>query len=581
VGKDKIKILPDAIINKIAAGEVVERPASVVKELVENAIDAHATQVTIEIKKAGKKLIRVSDDGDGITKNDLPLALSRHATSKIKDEDDLFAVRTLGFRGEALASIAAVAQLEMFSFCQSEKSAGAKIVLDGGRQVGFGDFGCPKGTTVEAKNLFFNTPARKKFLKSDTAEQFHILDFVSKVILSHPEIAFKLIDDGNPILVSTGSGSLKDALICVFGKDLAGQFIPIEGEGVHGYVSRPSVSRLDRKYQSFFVNGRYVKNFLLSRALEEALQNVIPRGRYPLAVVFIEVDPREVDVNVHPAKREIKFAKQSEVMGRLRVAVARAVGNKEEEKGEDKDKGLGIRNQGPAYGLQSDVLGLNKQWDAAAEKIWREEIAEPTFDFRLGYEATILPQPLCQIDNTYIIAVSPQAMILIDQHAAHERVLFDRLRQNQKSGPAHAQKLLIPENVALSPVETKLLENRLEDLRSLGFEVELFGKDTFAVRSVPAVLAGAAAAELVKDIVAEYAETGSAKSDTEKKDNILKMLACKGAIKAGQKLSMEEMKNLIKDLFATVQPHTCPHGRPTYIQYTTADLEKLFKRRGF
>ncbi|MFA4858912.1 MAG: DNA mismatch repair endonuclease MutL [Candidatus Margulisiibacteriota bacterium] len=564
----KIKILPDAIINKIAAGEVVERPASVVKELVENAIDAGSSQITIEIKKAGKKLIRVSDNGEGIVKSDLLLALSRHATSKISNENDLYAVRTLGFRGEALASVAAVSQLEMFSFCQGEKS-GAKIVLEGGRQVGLEDFGCPQGTTVEVKDLFFNTPARQKFLKADATEQFHIVDLVGNIILSHPEISFKLVDDGKTSLASTGSGSLKEALVYVFGSEIAGQFIPVEGVGVHGFISRPSVSRLDRKYQSFFVNGRCVKNFPLSRALDDALQNVIPRGRYPMAVIFIDIDPREIDVNVHPAKREIKFANQGEVMARLRAAVAQAVGNKSEEEGKGRQF------------LPCQRFGGN-EWQADAAAVWQKEIAEPTFDFKLGEgELEVTPVPLYQIDNTYIIAVGPKSMILIDQHAAHERVLFDKLSQASVRGQAHSQKLLIPENVALTPAESKLLGNSLGYLHSLGFEIEVFGKDTFAVRAVPAILVKVAAAELIKDVVAEYADSGRAQSNKEKEDKILKMLACKGAVKAGQKLLAEEMKTLIKDLFATTQPHTCPHGRPTYIQYTTADLEKMFKRRGF
>jgi len=558
VSNRKLKVLPENLINKIAAGEVVERPASVVKELVENSIDAGAKKITVEIKKAGKILIRVSDDGAGMNKEELALSLERHSTSKISQLDDLFAINTLGFRGEALPSIASISRINIFSHKKGENS-GAKIVLEGGKQVIFEDFGCPQGTTVEVKDLFYNTPARKKFLKAEQTELFHITSFFTNIILSHPEIAFKLVAEGKIILASTGSGDLKDCLVSVFGAHIASNFIPIGLDGVAGYVSKPSVSRMDKKYQSFFVNGRYVKNFLLSRALQDALVNVIPKGRYPMAVMFIEVDPKNVDVNVHPTKREVKFANQGEVLARIKAAVEKIAG-------------------------KSERAFASNEWSPAAAEVWQREIAEPAFDFKLGQEPpdeTLPYIPLYQVDNTYIIAVGQKEFILIDQHAAHERILFDRLQIARAKKETFSQKLLIPENINLSKADSAVLEANLNYLNALGFEIEPFGKDTFALRSVPAVLAGAVAQEVIQDIISEYAAMGKSGSVAEREDRILKMLACKGAIKAGQKLSAEEMRTLIKDLFSSKQPHTCPHGRPTLIKYGIDDLEKMFKRRGF
>ena len=320
----KLKVLPDSLINKIAAGEVVERPASVVKELVENSIDAGANQITIEVKGAGKKLIRVSDNGVGMTKEEIALSVKRHSTSKISKLDDLFAIKTLGFRGEALPSIVSVSRAEICS-CAKGAQAGAKLALEGGKQVAFVDWGCPVGTTIEIRDLFYNTPARKKFLKADQTEIYHITTLVSNAILSNPSIAFKLTSDSKEILVSTGSGKPGDALVAVYGADTASQFEAVKGDGVTGFVSSPSISRVDKKYQSFFVNGRHVKNFLLSKAVSEGLVNVIPPGRFPLAVIFIEIDPSAVDVNVHPTKREVRFYNPGAVREAVTAAVRQAL----------------------------------------------------------------------------------------------------------------------------------------------------------------------------------------------------------------------------------------------------------------
>ncbi len=570
--QSRIQILPEDLINKIAAGEVVERPASVVKELIENSIDAAATRITVDIQSAGRKLIRVSDNGQGMTKDELSLATQRHSTSKISKLDDLFNIQTLGFRGEALPSIASVSKLEVRSRVKGEEAgmdAGSQLKVEGGKLGRVEDTGCPVGTTVSVKDIFFNTPARKKFLKSPTTEMGHIGNIVSKYAMSFPKIAFELISDGKPLLSSPGSGKLEDAVMAVYGVDLLKELTEAElnfNHGkVHGLISRPTLSRIDKTYENFYVNGRYVRNFLLNRALEEAYRTLIPSNRYPVAILFIDIDPKQIDVNVHPTKREIKFLKTQEVMDAVRESVTMAL--------------QGV--QGPMSNVASAKdLG---RWtvDVGQDKEWKPEMADVLFpaerqEIELEVSAVQPLIPIYQYKDTYIICTDGEELVLLDQHAAHERILYDQL--SRQSSVAGRQSLLIPETLELNPKEAALLQENIEYLRGLGFDLEEFGNNSYILRSVPAVATKASPKQLLADIISEIQNLGKSVQLEIKQESIRKLIACHSAIKAGDKLTTQEMNQLIKDLYTTQNPLTCPHGRPTMIRFGEEELKKRFGR---
>lgn len=548
----KIQVLPEDLINKIAAGEVVERPASVVKELVENSLDAGATQIIVEIQEAGKKLIRVSDNGCGMSEAEIEISLERHSTSKIASVDDLFNIQTLGFRGEALPSIASVSKMKI------ERNPSGS------------------GVTVEAKNLFYNTPARKKFLKADSTEVGHIGEIVSKYALAYPQTAFRLISDGKPLINSPGTGKLIDAILAVYGTDLSRGLVEVNNEfaagKVYGFISRPTVTRIDKNYETFFVNRRYIKNFLLNRALEEAYRTLIPSNRYPVAVLFIEIDPRQVDVNVHPAKREVKFLKTNEVMEAVRSAVR---------------KSLEVGDMGK--GREAGLVESNKRWGIEQPvdqlPMTSFQTSNPTFTQYNNYpeaeiEVTAIQPliPLYQLKLTYIVATDGEELALIDQHAAHERILYDQLTQGARVNGQGAQTLLVPETIDLVTSEAEILKDNLEYLNSLGFDLELFGSNSYILRAVPAVSSKSPAKQLILDIIAELGETGKSVQLEVKQENLRKLVACHSAIKAGDKLTAQEMNQLIRDLYTTQNPLTCPHGRPTMIRLTEAELLKRFGR---
>lgn len=534
-----IKILPEELINKIAAGEVVERPASVVKELVENSIDAGATQITVDIQDAGKKLIRVSDNGSGMTEEEMALALQRHSTSKISSDEDLFNIKTLGFRGEALPSIAGVSKMKI-----EANPSGA-------------------GISAEVKTLFYNTPARKKFLKSNTTEVGHIGEIISKYTLAYPRIAFKFMVDEKLLLNSTGSGKLVDAVLAVYGAEVAKGLTEVDASfpsgRIFGRVSRPTFTRIDKNYETFFVNGRYVKNFLLNRALEEAYRTLIPGNRYPIAILFIEIDPAQVDVNVHPTKREVKFQKTQEVMDAVREAVKKA---------------LADQNIRGSEGESQDIR-ISEREDQEIRISEKAELAEVFFP-ELEVTAVQPLLPIYQLKNTYIIATDGEEMVLIDQHAAHERILYDQL--SRESQVARLQSLLMPETIELTPSEAAVLMDNLDYIQGLGFEVEEFGSNSFILRAVPAIASKAPVKQLIIDIIAELAELGKSVQIEVKQEALRKLVACHSAIKAGDKLSPLEMNQLIRDLYTTQNPLTCPHGRPTQVRLPGAELAKRFGR---
>jgi len=535
-----IHLLPEDLINKIAAGEVIERPASVVKELVENSIDAKATQITVEIQGSGQKLIRVSDNGKGMTLEECELSLQRHSTSKISELDDLFNITTLGFRGEALPSIASVSHLKI-----EPNPSGS-------------------GITIIIKDLFYNTPARKKFMKSPATELGHISNIVSKYTLAYPAISFKLIVDGKPMISSAGSGKLKEAVIAVYGAELAKNLVESEFQfqqgRVFGLISPPTISRLDKNYQTFFVNKRYVQNFLLGRALEDAYRTLIPNNRHPICVLFIEIDPKQVDVNVHPSKREVKFVKTNEVMQAIRDAVAKSLHQSPSQQA----------TQQPSY--------------QTTEPSWQPEMAldffpETSVEIELEVTAVQPLIPLYQLKNTYIIATDGESLVLIDQHAAHERIIYDELQTSDVSAKGgKLQTLLIPETIEVNSKEKLILDENLEYLKNIGFDLEEFGSNSYILRSVPAQATKITAKELLQDIICELEELGRTAQLEIRQENIRKTIACKAAIKAGDKQSPQEMNKLIRDLYQTANPATCPHGRPTMFKISETELIKRFGR---
>ena len=583
-----IRVLPPEVAAKIAAGEVVERPASVVKELIENAIDAGATEIKIEVRQGGRRLIRVIDNGVGIPADEVELAFARYSTSKLASVDDLSRIGTLGFRGEALASIAAVSQLTMVTRCADE-AVGTKVRLEGGTIVQRQKKGCPQGTVVTVENLFYNVPARLKYLRSQATERRHIDDLVYRYAMAFPELRFTLLNDGRITFQSTGSGNLFDVLIKVYGLEVARQMLEIKRElkgtdvpsapsvpSVHGYISPPSLHRATRHHLTFFVNRRWVQDRMLSYAVSEAYHTLLPTGRYPIVVLNIELDPAAVDVNVHPTKREVKFLRSEEVFAAVQRAVRRTLveGAPIPSIAIQPAPEWGRRRKLVEVGAKRGRWALEVQRTAEVEESQPLEPspAPPTFEF-----AKLPPlRVLGQMAQAYIVAEGPEGMYLIDQHAAHERVLYERLRAERAKMAVTSQALLEPLTIELSPQQAAAMEEGLEALISLGFDIEPFGGATFLVRAVPAVLAKGDVAEAIEELIADIA--GEEIGETAE-ERALKSLACHSAIRAGQTLSMEEMRELVRQLEETAMPRTCPHGRPTMIRLSKAQLEREFGRR--
>ena len=564
----RIKVLPEDLINKIAAGEVIERPASVVKELIENSIDAGSTRAMIEIHNAGTRIIRVSDNGCGMSKEEIQISIERHSTSKITKLDDLFNINTLGFRGEALPSIASVSRFEIRSMIKGGEAGldvGSQLKVEGGKLKDIEDAALPQGTTVIIKDLFFNTPARRKFLKSDATELGHIGDIVSKYVMAYPQIAFELISDGKQLISSSGIGKLKDAIAAVYGVDIAKDLIEVNFEfqsiKVSGFISSPTTSRIDRNYENFFVNRRYVHNFLLNRALENAYRTLIPLNRYPIAILFVDIDPKQIDVNVHPTKKEVKFSNNYEVMNAIAAATKEALS-------------AVIDNKISPVISQPGVVWENDQLPITNFESGIEVLSPTNIELNITAIQPLIP--IYQFKNTYIISTDGDDLVIIDQHAAHERILYDRL--SGKSSPEHSQPLLILETIDLNPKESAILNENMDYLKGLGFDLEEFGNNSYILRSVPYVAVKSNAKLMVLDIISELQNIGKTIQLDAKQESIRKLVACRSAIKAGDKLKIDEMNQLIKDLYATQNPTTCPHGRPTMIRLTESEFMKKFGR---
>jgi DNA mismatch repair protein MutL len=594
-----IKILPDHVINKIAAGEVVERPASVVKELVENSIDAGATEVTVEIEQAGKRLIRVSDNGCGLSREDVRNAFLRHATSKIESDADLEAIRTMGFRGEALSSIASVSQVRLLTAKRGSLS-GVLAELEAGVVKSVQDAPAPQGTSIDVAHLFYNTPARLKFLKSAGTEFSHILTAVSRQAMAHPSLRFKLFHNKKPVLDLPPSLNMKDRLFQLHGGEIADNVIPFsggrDGVHVHGLIGRPSYSRADRTYQDFFVNRRAVRNASLSHALYGAYGGMLMRDRHPVGLVFLEIDPALVDVNVHPAKTEVRFRNQSQIHDLVRDAIReglRSHGIPVIEPGEgDAASREGVREALAEYlkgqatdsGLAGPPLFDRRRSDDAFAAPPFDPEAESWRDTRPGLpsQSLLIPEPglvpLAQIKNSFIIAQSNEGMALIDQHAAHERILFEKLQDQFGGANVQVQDLLVPDPVELGPAQAGLLSEYLPELRKLGFVAEDFGSGTFMIKAVPSLLVGADYKKLLLDILDEVNVHGDSRKMGELRDELLSVMACHPAIKVNRHLELREMEALLGDLFQCRMPHTCPHGRPTMVRFSMDEIRKMFKR---
>jgi len=563
-----IRVLDDETISKIAAGEVIERPASVVKELIDNSIDAGASRIEIEIKDSGKSLIRVTDDGMGMNRDEAILSIQRHTTSKISSADDLFSIRTLGFRGEALPSISVISKFEMTTKPKGNATSGTILKVAGGKIEKEESIGCPAGTTIKVFDLFFNTPARKKYLKSNSTESSHINEVVSKYVLAYPEISFKLIQDGKEMIFSQGGGSFKDAFASVYGIDIAQNAVEVDYSSgyadVKGFVVRPTLTRIDRTLQSFFVNRRFVRNFLLARALEDAYSSLIMRDRHPIASLMIGIDPKEIDVNVHPAKLEIRFAKTNDVMQAIRSAVAQALGVKTGAPDKTYPAGSGFVKQNEWKPEMADVL---------FNALETRQVPFSEIEFKEGEEGL---RPICQINNTYIIGSDGDGFVVVDQHAAHERMVYEEIKGQGKE--RISQKLLVPENLDVDQSDEEVLRENLEYLRGVGFDMEEFGRGTFIIRAVPAQIVKTSSIGAVMGIISEMKDLGRSVSLEEKKDALRKLVACHGAVRAGDKLSFDEMSSLLKRMPQTRNFSTCPHGRPTIVRFAKSDIEKMFKR---
>ena len=575
----RIRILSEDLIAKIAAGEVVERPASVVKELMENSIDAGATSIIVDIRAGGMESIRVMDDGCGMSREDALLATERYATSKVQREEDLYAIRTLGFRGEALPSIASVSKMRLITR-DTASQVGTEVYREAGKEVRLSDAGSPVGTTVEVKNLFYNTPARRRFLKSVGTEFFHIHRVVDQMALSKPEIHFRLIHDGREVLNIPKTAELSIRIEAILGREIHEGLIPVEFQddaiSLRGYIGRPTLTFSTAKSIFSYVNDRFVKDRTVNRSIFDAYRTLIPRDRYPIAILFMDLSPHRIDVNVHPTKREIRFRDQERVYRSIQLAlqsrlkavpcderISRAITTYWQEKG----VGGGIGEQREKYGTPEDK---------GAEKSFVSPEFAPEGQRGTFYSSLLL---LGQIGGTYIVCQGPEGLVLIDQHAAHERILFEKLRRQLENAAVVRQVLLFPLTVEVSPAEEHILGTYRDHLDALGMEIEAFGRNTFVLKSVPQVVAGEGVESLVKDIMGELASEGRSLQEDALTERILSVMACHGAIRANRVLRDEEMQALLRDLDGIDFASTCPHGRPIFSEIDYRELDKMFKRR--
>lgn len=603
----RIQILPEQLCNKIAAGEVVERPASVVKELVENALDAGAKQIHIDIEKGGKRLIRIVDDGCGMNRDDLFLCLERHATSKISSDEDLFRLQTLGFRGEAIPSIAAVSRMTLRSR-DEQSEAGWEIYLEGGTVRRADAVGMPRGTTLEIQDLFYRMPARRKFLRRDETELGHVGEVVTKLALANPQVAFRLQHHGRALIDVPGHSRLQERIAALLGRTVLSELVEVDASAPHlhlqGLASQPTVHRATGGYIYTFVNGRYIRDRVVQHAILEAYRNLMPRGRYPVAVLFLRIDPELVDVNVHPTKHEVRFRQQSEVhdflvaglqdalrpSGWLHSGAPVSEAPPQPASGPEPDpppsvseqRQLEIREALGSYaarGLENlprtGIAGSMPERHAVKPTAFEPGTCPPA-PATCGFFSSL--QLIGQFHNSYLLCQDDQDLVLIDQHAAHERIGFERLKRQWAAGALEQQCLLFPVMLEFSHQEIPQLQANLERLERFGFELEPFGGKSFALKAVPRVLGDGEATQLLRDLAAELAALGSSQALEAALDKILILIACHGMVRANQNLSPAEIRSLLHDLDQVDFGAQCPHGRPVMHRLSLADIERFFKR---
>jgi len=608
-----IQILSESLCNQIAAGEVVERPLSVVKELVENSLDAGATVIRIVVEKGGRSLIRVEDNGAGMSREDLFLCLERHATSKITTADDLFHLTTLGFRGEAIPSIAAVSRMRLASRTAGG-TEGFELHVEGGKVRNAAAAGIPPGTVMEVRNLFFNTPARKKFLKSETTEFGHIADFVSKIALSFPQVQISLENNRRPVINLFRHHSLADRVIGLLGKEVFRLLVPFEkfaadGMQVSGFLGLPDLQRKSASGIHSFVNRRFVRDRLFQHAVMEGYRNLLPRNQFPVVILFLEIEPDLVDVNVHPTKREVRFSRQGLVHDFIADSIQAVLRNQKPQK-EEPSILAGSRfspsekatppletagrrpEMAPQYRHNRSVGATEEETLIVSEASSRsfrtpvpdKERATEVFPFDAdgcdiklsGYFSAL--EVLGQFHNSYIVCRSREELVLIDQHAAHERIGFERLKAQFHQGRIEVQELLFPKTLEFGFQEAAVLEENLEAFLGFGFGLEPYGGKTFILRSVPAILDPGRAEQVLKEIMVDLSERRKSRSLAQEVEKTLITMACHSMIRANQALSAAEMKNLLRELDSIDFSSHCPHGRPAVVRFSLRDVEKLFHR---
>ena len=575
-----IRVLSDEMASRIAAGEVVERPASVVKELIENSIDAGASEVFIWIEKSGSSVIRVSDNGAGIESDELALAVERHATSKLKNDDDLLRIGTLGFRGEALPSIGSIARMEIVSRTAISPT-GSKVCVVGGKKDEVRAAPAATGTTIEIKDIFFNTPARRKFLKAPATELSHICDVVNRMALANPQIHFRLQHDGRTVADYIAVADAKDRLRQVLGREVGKSLSPFEWRGdetiVAGFLSAAPTSFPNARYLYTFVNRRYVRDKILTHAVMQGYDTLLMKGQYPAVVLFLDLPFDEVDVNVHPAKYEVRFRRQSEVHQTVSRAIREAL--RREAKGPvsrldtvASTPYLGVREAGLFYGGSTSVH--------YAPALSHESVftlpAQSRAQLRNGFFSSL--QVLGQILGCYLVCVSYDGLVLVDQHAAHERVAFEKLRRQLDNGVVERQSLLIPQSVQMTAGEMMLVEQKFTVLEQFGFTLEPFGPGAYAITAVPALLPEGDYSQIVRQMISELAEVETSAKLRQHLEERLATIACHSVIRANRILETEEMRALLQELDQIEFATQCPHGRPVLLEFSRDELERLFKR---
>jgi len=600
----QIRILPEQLCNRIAAGEVIERPASVVKELVENSLDAGASEITVEVEKGGRRLIRVVDDGCGMGREDVFLCLERHATSKIAGDADLFSLRTLGFRGEALPSIASVSRMTLRSR-SADSEAGMELVVEGGEIRRAEACGMAVGTSIEVRDLFFRMPARRKFLRRDETELSHIGDVVTRIALAHPEVQFSLLHHGRKLVDVRRNEGLRSRVAGLLGRSLAGELLAVDrsgGEGrVFGLVGPPSTSRATTGAIHTFINGRTIRDRVVQHAVMEAYRTLLPKGRYPVVVLFIEVDPAEVDVNVHPTKHEVRFRRQAQVHDFITGAIRQVLGGSSwlrqepateaspadrppalqrvPSAGDAAERGReGVRESLGRYLQRQEESGGMGSTRPSARPLIRLPERAPEDDREEGAGFFSNLRYIGQYHDSYLLCQDGSDLVLIDQHAAHERIGYERLRQGWRRGTIERQQLLFPPVLEFGHAEADLVESHLAHFSGLGFELEHFGGNSYVLKAIPQILARDDAETLVRDVVDELGRLGSSSLIDDAVDRVLIRMACHGMIRANQALTPEQVRALLRQLDGIDFSAQCPHGRPVMHRLSLAEVEKFFHR---